>query len=73
MAIYVGSMWALHRPTLASRGLAAASVAAIAAVLGCSLLGLPLIWIGMVLVVLIAVNAAIRRAQADEPSASAPA
>jgi len=60
VAIYVASMWALHRPTLISRGLAWASGAAVVAIVAASLLGLPILAIGLVLVSLIAVNAAIR-------------
>ncbi len=72
VAIYVASMWALHRPTLVSRGLAWASAVAVVAVVAVSLLGLPLLAIGLILAALIAVNAAIRRAAVVSPSATPP-
>jgi low temperature requirement protein LtrA len=67
VSVYVVSMWALHRATFASPRLTAATVAAVAAVLAASVLALPILVIGSILVVLIAVNAAIRRAGEHAP------
>ncbi len=61
VAIYAASMWALHRPTMDSPGLAAASGAAIVVVVAVSVMALPILVIGLVLVALIAVNAVLRR------------
>jgi hypothetical protein len=67
VAVYVASMWALHRSTLVSRGLAWASGVAIVAVIAASLVGAPILTIGLILAALIAVNAAVRRTHAAGP------
>lgn len=59
VAVYVASMWALHRSTFASGAVAAASAVAVLVVIAVSLMGLPILVIGLTLAVLISVNTAL--------------
>lgn len=61
VAIYAFCMWALHRPVFKSSSITVAFAAAIAAILLVSFAALPLIFIGLILIILIAVNSAVER------------